>query len=647
MPENQNNQELNKLDSAQENQNNQIAKELLEKLGIPVQQPAPSATTPTACADSTAVGFTETRECASAHSPISPASAFGVRSSNVASNITGSQLPQTSVSAAQPVGGSFEVNCLPCGGCCGNRRGRRLPSRVYDFVAWVAGVRGVAMCQVVNEYPEFFCRGLKRGRRDHGLNRVKELERLLSREGEYKASYVLERLRECLNDAVCWRYIKLGVEGWYRVVHLLANRAPGDVDAYFAGLIRGLGFSGVVEFARYLRLIDQGLLEFNYTNRGRGFHDVLSARCRICGEVIDVTGPLPSVLARLVRHYRVEHGLRTVADVETRVGEGVFDYDVFVGGKHDFDDLMVAHVDGLRARGWLDGTRCVLCGEELPNNSYAVVRHYAAWHKEPFLDAVRNVGSQRPSQPSVEEELADVAREVAQRLGVDFELADGAVKSIYFIVNAKGIQGIDLVVKELVDVDPGLADKLKESGRDIRQVALAVVEVLRARSLIEAEKHTTGESQVNSDKQASMVQGNAQQGQGGAPQNQVFKGQLSLRAFMPQEGSKQASKQAENKSAGGGVDVSEILRPEVVLKPINDPEALRRAVREFFEPWIIEEPDPRWLRVKRKYTMKLVEAVDKAKSIEELNEMIARIEAEERQELAQLEKELKKQNAKH
>jgi hypothetical protein len=119
------------------------------------------------------------------------------------------------------------------------------------------------------------------------------------------------------------------------------------------------------------------------------------------------------------------------------------------------------------------------------------------------------------------------------------------------------------------------------------------------------------------------------------------KGQVSLKAFMPQE----ASKQVESKSAkDGGVDVSEILRPEVVLKPINDPEALRRAVREFFEPWIIEEPDPRWLRVKRKYTMKLVEAVDKAKSIEELNEMIARIEAEESQELAQLEQELHRQS---
>jgi hypothetical protein len=122
------------------------------------------------------------------------------------------------------------------------------------------------------------------------------------------------------------------------------------------------------------------------------------------------------------------------------------------------------------------------------------------------------------------------------------------------------------------------------------------------------------------------------------------KGQVSLKAFMPQEESRQASRQAGGKPAGGGVDVSEILRPEVVLKPINDPETLRRAVREFFEPWIIEEPDPRWLRVKRKYTMKLVEAVDKAKSIEELNEMIARIEAEESQELAQLEQELHRQS---
>jgi len=627
-----------------ENQNNQIAKELLEKLGILVQQPAPPATTPTACAVSGAGGVSETGECASAHSRVSPASALGVRSGNVAGDVAESQLPTPAVSAAQPVGGSFEVNCVPCGGCCGNRRGRRLPRRVYDFVAWVAGVRGVAMCRVLNEFPELFCGRI--GRRGRGLGGVKELERLLSRDVEYKASYVLGRLAECLNDAVCWRYLRLGVDGWYRVVHLLANREPSDVDAYFARLVRGLGFSGVVELTRYLRLITQGLVDFNYVNRSRGYRDVLSVRCRLCGRDINATGPLPGVLFTIVNHFRVEHGLKAVSDVEAKVGEleEVDEFGVFRRSKRYFDLVVSELADAFSRLGWVKDGKCTLCRGVLKNNHYYVVEHFAAWHGEEFRQLLKGIGApQVEEQPNVEKVLEDAAREIVQRLGIDFELADGAVKSIYFIVNAKGTQGVDLIAMELADVDPGLADKLKESGRDVRQVALAVVEVLKSRGLIEAEKHTTGEPKVNSDKQSSVGQGNAQQSQA-LTQVHEAKGQVSLKAFMPQGESRQASKQTENKSAkDGGVDVSEILRPEVVLKPINDPEALRRAVREFFEPWIIEEPDPRWLRVKRKYTMKLVEAVDKAKSIEELNEMIARIEEEESKELAQLEKELKKQ----
>jgi len=195
-----------------------------------------------------------------------------------------------------------------------------LPKKVVELIQAVKKELGLRYeCQVINKYPELFCRRI--GRRGHGLSRVKELERLLSREGEYKASYVLGRLAECRNDAVCWRYLRFGVEGWFRVVHLLANREPGDVEAYFAGLIRGLGFSGVAEASRYLRLVDQGLVDFNYTNRGRGFRDVLSVRCRICGGVIDVTGPLPGVLFNLVRHFKREHGLKAVSDVEAKVKE--------------------------------------------------------------------------------------------------------------------------------------------------------------------------------------------------------------------------------------------------------------------------------------------------------------------------------------
>jgi len=265
-------------------------------------------------ADSSAGGFGETQARAEARAPISEAGAVGVRFSDGTPRSSQSQQTNTAETASR------EVNCLPCNGCCGRRRGRRLPGRVYDFVAWVAGVRGVPMCRVVNEYPELFCQGAGRGR-GHGLGRVKELERLLSREAQYKGSYLVKRLGECSSDNVCVHYVRLGVEGWFRVVHLLANREPGDVDAYFAGLIRGLGFSGVAEASRYLRLVDQGLVDFNYVNRGRGYRDVLSVRCRICGGVIDVTGPLPSVLVRLIRHFRVEHGLAGPEDVDTKVKE--------------------------------------------------------------------------------------------------------------------------------------------------------------------------------------------------------------------------------------------------------------------------------------------------------------------------------------
>jgi len=298
---------------------NEVVNGLLAKLGIPVQQPAPPAGS---CADASAgsatVGCGRASDVENQHSE-------GVAGVGFASqtDVANQQLA-TAAEALQTggvVGGSVVVDCRYCpGGCCGGLSGRRLPRRVVGLLRVVKVALGLRHeCEVVNRWPELFCRRI--GRRGHGLGRVKELERLLSREAEYKASYVLGRLAECRSDAVCWRYIKLGVEGWFRVVHLLASREPGDVDAYFAGLVRGLGFSGVVEFANYLRLVVQFLVDFNYVNHGRGYRDALSVRCRICGRVIDVTGPLPGVLFTIVRHFRVVHGLAGPGDVEAKVKE--------------------------------------------------------------------------------------------------------------------------------------------------------------------------------------------------------------------------------------------------------------------------------------------------------------------------------------
>ena len=215
-------------------------------------------------------------------------------------------------------GGSIVVDCRHCpGGCCGGLSGRRLPRRVVELLRVVKVALGLRHeCEVVNAFPELFCRRVV----NRGVG-VKGLERLLSRDVEYKASYVLGRLNECLNDAVCWRYLWLGVRGWFEAVHRLAGRSPVGFDDYFGRLVRGLGFSGVVELTRYLRLVGQGLVDFNYVNRSRGYRDVLSVRCRLCGRDINATGPLPGVLFTIVNHFRVEHGLARPKDIETKVKE--------------------------------------------------------------------------------------------------------------------------------------------------------------------------------------------------------------------------------------------------------------------------------------------------------------------------------------
>jgi hypothetical protein len=461
---------------------NEVALGLLEKLGIP--NPPPVSTV------SAAVGVTEV---AGRATDVQKPQPEGLPAEVVAhsSDVEKPQLPTPAVATAQ----TLEVDCRPCNGCCGGRRGRRLPRRVYGLVGWVAGVRGVPMCQVLNEYPELFCQRL-RGRSRHGLNHVKELERLLSREGEYKASYVLGRLNECLNDAVCWRYLRLGVEGWYRVVHLLADREPGDVDAYFAGLVRGLGFGSVVEASRYLRLVVQGLLELRFVNRGRGYHDALSARCRLCGVEFDLTGPLPAVLFNIVRHFRVEHRLARPEDVEAvveDVRESQGKVDVVLRSLRSIEALMGWLADGVKARGLVSDGKCTLCGGEVGGDPLHVVLHFVDWHREVAEDLFRNLGQQQVREPQAVDLFEDVAREVSQRTGVEYELVLGVVKTVYSIVNIEGTLNVDEVIMHMNFYDPALTTRL--TGIDVRHLVLAVKEALDARGLIDARVKAKPEEQ--------------------------------------------------------------------------------------------------------------------------------------------------------
>jgi hypothetical protein len=256
------------------------------------------------------------------------------------------------------------------------------------------------MCRVVNEYPELFCQGAGRGR-GHGLGRVKELERLLSRETQYKGSYLVKRLGECSSDNVCVHYVRLGVEGWLRLWFYLNNRALGEgvVEAYLNKIVKALGFNGVIELARFLRLVVQGLVVEYPTDRHAGYRDVLEVGCGLCGVSMRTTDPLPAFIANLVRHFQVVHGLRTVGDVKAKVEE-------LMVKELDRKDKPKAHpvlrelvteklintfADILVAVGLLEETdggrlRCVLDGVEVDGAPEAVV-HVLEHHH----DVVRDV----------------------------------------------------------------------------------------------------------------------------------------------------------------------------------------------------------------------------------------------------------------
>ncbi|MFP3240687.1 MAG: hypothetical protein RXQ94_06090 [Caldivirga sp.] len=470
---------------------NKVVQGLLAQLGKPTQP-----TQPPASAASVTGAVTEVVGRASdVEKPHSEGLAGEVAAH--AFNVQKPQKPTPEATAAH----SLEVDCRYCGGCCGGRRGRRLPRRVYDFVAWVAGVRGVAMCQVVNEFPELFCKRL--GRRGHGVNRVKELERLLSREGEYKASYVLDRLRECLNDAVCWRYLRLGVEGWFRVVHLLANRAPGDVDGYFSRLVRGLGFNGVVEASRYLRLVVQSLVDFNYVNRGRGYRDVLSVRCRLCGGVIDVTGPLPGVLFTIVNHFRVEHGLKAVSDIEGKVKEieereasrpeGDDTGIKLLRNSAEFTQLVRLMVHRLVDRGLLErigkSYRCRACNADVGDAVEALVHvmdhHYDIINK---LLGGRAIPSARGINDAVDE-LANMLNH--GNPDAVKPTVKALVQGIIDVLNARGSASVRMLTRWLSEDDDYrlLLNSLTTGSLQTDRVVVMIIETMARHGLV----HVDGE----------------------------------------------------------------------------------------------------------------------------------------------------------
>ena len=349
-----------------------VTRELLGKLNL----------APASCAAGAAVSASEVQGC---ETDVAKPHSEGSSGEVQARAVDVAKPQQTTVPGLAQ---SLEVDCRYCGGCCGGRRrGLRLPRRVVELVRRVRVLLGFRCeCQVINAYPELFCQR-SRFRRGHGLSRVKELERLLSREGQYKGSYLVKRFLECSSDSACALYLRLMVNGWLGLWFYVAGRgdvSEDDVEAYVGNIARYLGFRSVVDLAKYLRLIIQGLLIVRQTDRHAGYRDVLEVDCKMCGALFKTTDPLTSFIVKLVTHFKREHGLETISGVEEEVkeAEGVSDFDVLRRGKRYFDGLMSELADAFSRLGWIKDGRCMLCGEELKSSPYHVVLHFAGWHSE-------------------------------------------------------------------------------------------------------------------------------------------------------------------------------------------------------------------------------------------------------------------------
>jgi hypothetical protein len=235
------------------------------------------------------------------------------------SNVGGGGGASTSASASG--GYLHRVTCVPCGGCCGGQKSKALRDDWYQILMLVGKALGVkALCEVINRYPDIFCETGLATKPSRELKELKERERLLSREGVFKGSYVVKRLIECGDNVTCWEYVQMGIEGWYRLRFLFRNRVPGDPRNYADRLARSMGFRSVVDWGTYLREVIQGLVDPIFTEKHEGYKDIHQVRCRLCGEVLEATAPLPAFLVNLTKHMK-GHGINTVEDVRREVEE--------------------------------------------------------------------------------------------------------------------------------------------------------------------------------------------------------------------------------------------------------------------------------------------------------------------------------------
>ena len=248
--------------------------------------------------------------------PVASPSASGAVGVTVEARASRSQNLQAGTTA-ESTALTRQVDCRPCGGCCGGvyRVGPRLPVPLYELVRLVAERLGVPLCVVVNRY---LCGVLDLFRRG---GRIGVSERGLSRRVQYKAGYLLKMIAEAGELGEVVDRLILAVREYLEYAE---RRRVGVEEArqFVEGLARELGFNGIRDLALYIwwlvpsRVVRgmEGLVVFGYAERRGPYVDVLSVKCVLPHEgggdwQLHTTMGLPRFLRALVTHFRYDHKL--------------------------------------------------------------------------------------------------------------------------------------------------------------------------------------------------------------------------------------------------------------------------------------------------------------------------------------------------
>ncbi len=560
-------------------------------LNLPIIPPP----TPTAPNASTTAATPETKAHAGDVVLSQPATATETKAH--AGNVQLSQLPAEVEVALAAVGRgvSVEVNVSSCPGVCGGRvRGLRLSPVEYLALVYLRDVLGYSsFCDVLRD-PRFgglFCGGGRRGRAVVGgveqllglVKLLKELGRVESREGPYAAGYLVKRLLDGVPYYEFVDYLRRKVMG--RVVSGLLQRLLSGglvsivgldflaqvADGLLVYFTRELGFDNAYDLARYLQAAVK-VVEPRFTARHGGYRDVGGLVCSD-GVVFSTMEPVLRVFWRLVWHLKHDHGLVSLDDVVEEAEVGRDRVNFILTNMRGLESLMGWLSGGIEARGLVKDGVCTLCGGEVGSDPFAVILHFVNWHREQAESLFRNLGQQQVQEPQALDLLEDAAREVAQRTGIDYELALGVVKTVHSIVNVEGTLNVDEVRLHMNFYDPALTTKLV--GLDVGLLILAAKEALDARGLIDVRVKEKAQSEAKPEPEPqtsepeagqSEVKAEAETGQSEPPKPEEPRS--SGEEPKPEAGAKESEAKPDGAhSSGPQPEAKDVDQPEAECRP--------------------------------------------------------------------------------